>query len=220
LWSASSSEWPEAVLRFPAPFDNGPAGSNLRTRIRSRLSAELPGPRLTRGGGGWDSNPRPPGPQLCQLSCRHRGQLGISVSDPGGPAIPALTAIQSSSSFSRLAPRVSVPPRIPDQLLVEGRNVVRLATHDEPAVDVTSSIPKLVNSGDRGRLASPCRGRGKRLDEGASRPSARLVPPTRGVEQSRRSLQAKVQRPRRAVPRRSRPPGRSSHRTSRPAKDL
>src|SRR5438552_18689832 len=38
--------------------------SNLRTRIRSPSLYPLSyGARLTREGGGWDSNPRPPGPQ-------------------------------------------------------------------------------------------------------------------------------------------------------------
>src|SRR5438552_8688993 len=38
--------------------------SNLRARIRSPSLYPLSyGARLTREGGGWDSNPRPPGPQ-------------------------------------------------------------------------------------------------------------------------------------------------------------
>jgi hypothetical protein len=100
--------------------------SNLRARIRSPSLYPLSyGARLTREGGGWDSNPRPPGPQPGALPTElpppwTAQDSGVSSGVPSRSK--AAVARSSRPWSSRTAPGAG-PRRTPDERVVGSAGV-------------------------------------------------------------------------------------------------
>src|SRR6266508_2395917 len=121
---------------FAGAFSQWPREeSNLRTRIRSPSLYPLSyGARLTKEGGGWDSNPRPPGPQPGALptelpppcSSQDSGEDALGRRRLGVHRLPGLRGLFFVAALGKLL----------DQLLVERRDVIRLPARHEPLVDV------------------------------------------------------------------------------------
>src|SRR5437660_5127547 len=118
-----AAKWPDFPTRWPREE------SNLRTRIRSPSLYPLSyGARLTRKGGGWDSNPRPPGPQP--------GALPTELPPPRSAySLASGSSARLAPNLRDVAPHVLTLGEFLDHLLVERRNVVRLAARDDSVVD-------------------------------------------------------------------------------------